>query len=104
MQIVSITRTNYLEDCIIEGYKGFFIQWELVIEGTNSTNIIDLCQKYCHNERFTKEQFLSDLQHVLSQCKNGYKHAFNIKSFYELEQKDEQTWIYTWKAIKQDYT
>lgn len=103
MQIISITRTDYLENCIIEGYEGFFIQWQLIIEGANEIDIMNLCQRYCYNERFTKEQFLSDLQHVLSKCKNDYRHAFNLKSFYELEQKDTQTWIYTWRAIRQDY-
>lgn len=101
MQLINITRTHYLEDCTIEGYKGYFHQWEIKIEGDG--NVLKLCQDYCRKEKFTKEQFLKSLEYSLKQCEGSYRSMFNVKSFYELERRKGGTWIYTWRSIPQDF-
>lgn len=101
MEIISITRTHYLEDCIIEGYKGYFHQWEIKIEGAG--DVLRLCQDYCRKEGTTKERFLSNLEYSLKQCKGSYRSMFITKSFYELERREDGTWIYTWRSIPQDF-
>ncbi len=103
MELISIIRVHYLEDCIINGYKGYFNQWKIIAEAAEYGDILKLCQNYCYEEKFTKEQFLSSLEYSLNQCKGPYRAMFNIKSFYELERKDDKTWIYTWKHIPQDF-
>lgn len=103
MEIISITRTHHLEDCTVEGYKGYFHQWEIKIEGAKSGNVLKLCQEYCRKEKSTKEDFLSNLEYSLKQCKGSYRSMFIIKSFYELERREDGTWIYTWKNISQNF-
>lgn len=103
MQLINITRTHYLEDCIIEGYKGYFHQWEIKIEGAKSGDVLKLCKNYCREAKFTKEQFLRSLEYSLKQCKDSYRAMFNVKSFYELKQKKNGTWIYTCRYIQQDF-
>lgn len=103
MELVSLIRTHHLEDCIIEGYQGYFHQWEIKIEGAKSGDVLKLCQNYCREEKFTKEQFLRSLEYSLKQCEGSYRSMFNVKSFYELKQKEDGTWIYTWKRVLQDF-
>lgn len=103
MELLSIIRTHHLKDCIIEGYKGYFNQWEIKIEGAKSADVLKLCQDYCRQEKSTKKQFLHNLEYSLKQCKGSYRSMFISKSFYELERREDGTWIYTWKSIPQDF-
>lgn len=103
MELISLTRTHYLEDCTIKEYKGYFHQWEIKVEGAKFNDVLKLCQDYCRKEKSTKEQFLKSLEYSLKQCEDSYRSMFNVKSFYELKQKEDGTWIYTWKSIPQDF-
>lgn len=103
MELVSLIKTHYLEDCTIEGYRGYFNQWEIKIEGAKYNDVLKLCQDYCRKEEFTKEQFLKSLEYSLKQCEGSYRAMFNAKSFYELERRDNKTWIYTCRYIIQDF-
>lgn len=103
MELVSLIRTHHLEDCIIEGYKGYFHQWEIKIEGAKSGDVLKLCQDYCREEKSTKKQFLSNLEYSLKQYEDSYRSMFITKSFYELERREDGTWIYTWRSILQNF-
>lgn len=103
MELISLIRTHYLEDCIIEGYKGYFYQWEIKIEGAKSGDVLKLCRDYCREEKSTKEQFLSNLEYSLKQCEDSYRSMLITKSFYKLERREDGTWIYTWRSILQNF-
>lgn len=103
MELIGVVRTHNLEGCIIEGYKGYFSQWEITIEAATHHDVLKLCQDYCYKEKSTKEQFLHSLEYSLKECKGSYRSMFNIKSFYELERKDDKTWIYTYRRVPQDF-
>lgn len=94
---------HYLKDCTIEGYEGYFSQWEIEAEGAQYGRVLDFCQRYCEEKQFTKERFLNDLKYTLSLCTAG-RHQFNINSFYELEyDENKNIWIYTVRSILQDF-
>lgn len=58
MRIKSVQRINYIKSCTIEGYKGYFSEREIQIEsGAAYGFILDFCQKYLSEEKFTKKQF-----------------------------------------------
>lgn len=103
--IINVTRTHYLKSCIIEGYEEYFCRWEIKAEGAWYGNILDFCQKYCDEERFTKDQFIKDLQFILAKSKGKYHIAFNLRFFYELYyDNDKQIWVYITRNIKEYFT
>lgn len=104
MTIVCVQRTHYLEDCIVEGYKGYFSQWEIRVEAPVDHKILEFCQKFCSEREFTKQQFINDLNFILKECNGRCRKPFNIKSFYELKHNsDKSIWTYTVKSILQDF-
>lgn len=86
MQIKNIKRINYIKSYTIEGYKGFFSEWGIQIEsGAAYGFILDFCNKYLSEEKFTKEQFIEGLKYFAEKIKNiNYHPQMIITSFYEL--------------------
>lgn len=106
MTIKSIIRTHYLENCVIEGYKGYFSEWEIQVESGEAYGyILELCQKYLREEKFSKELFIKDLQFISKRAKNNsYGIPLNIVSFYDLSyNKDKNIWVYKVSRIKEKY-
>lgn len=105
MVITNVRRTHYLEDCVIDGYKGYYSQWKIQVESPISMRVLDFCKDYCAERKATKEQFLDDLSTILKECQEEKcRKPFRIKSFYELKHnKDYTIWTYTVRNILQDF-
>lgn len=106
MRIKSIKRINYIESCIIEGYKGYFSEWEIQIEsGAAYGFILDFCKKYLSEQKFTKKQFIEGSEYFAERVKDiRYHPQIIIISFYELlydENKD--VWIYRASRITEKF-
>jgi hypothetical protein len=88
MRIKSIKRINYIKSCIIEGYKGYFSEWEIQIEsGAAYGFILDFCKKYLSEQKFTKKQFIEGLEYFAEQVvlqKNSIKIVIKIFTFISI--------------------
>lgn len=97
MRIKSVQRINYIKSCTIEGYKGYFSEWEIQIEsGAAYGFILDFCQKYLSEEKFTKKQFIEGLEYFTKRVKDIHYHPqMIVTSFYELlYDETRDVWIY----------
>lgn len=106
MRIESIKRTHYLESCTIEGNKGYFSEWEIKIEsGAAYGFILDLCQKYLSEKKFTKKQFIEGLEYFAERIKDiHHRPLLIVTSFYELlYDKDRDVWIYKVSSLSNKF-